>query len=499
MAKCMANMGIQPHLWLRNNVFYCRIELAKVNEKRRYLCFSLHTNNYYEALAKMNDFKDFNSKFDNLCDLYSKIKVVKRIPSISHNAYCLVLNIPDELFLSQDNDPKTIIDFVKLFTEVNQNIAKYNVQKNMLEKLQNMKDKYDLIEKNLGDKFFEKIVHVNHHEVPKHSLKYILNAMLDKANNGEAEKNRKTNFFNDIFAKLNLSDDDDYSKFHTIENIQTLSNIIVEQKDIQNDNKRQKLRYVKEFVSFACKLEPDFYKDNILMVMPTIEKTKKSERNPHIAYSKDQLKHIFDVKHDFFKDEPDMFWICMIALFTGARANANAAITLQYNDIVLKDDLWCIHFCENHSIKHLKNDASERFVPIHKQLLDLGFIDYIEHKKKKLNAVGEDFIFPKCKTKNGQYNNKYLDRYLFKFLSDIGIKDKGYDFHSFRKNASLAMQSARLISTIINAIIGWEGKGTMEQSYSNYDLQQINEELNKFSYDFLQPEFDKWKKIMGKK
>lgn len=56
----MANMGIQPHLWLRNNVFYCRIELAKVNEKRRYLCFSLHTNNYYEALAKMNDFKDFN-------------------------------------------------------------------------------------------------------------------------------------------------------------------------------------------------------------------------------------------------------------------------------------------------------------------------------------------------------------------------------------------------------------------------------------------------------
>ena len=136
---------------------------------------------------------------------------------------------------------------------------------------------------------------------------------------------------------------------------------------------------------------------------------------------------------------------------------------------------------------------------LYKQLLDLGFIDYIEYKKKKLNAVGEDFIFPKCKTKNGQYNNKYLDRYLFKFLSDIGIKDKGYDFHFFRKNASLAMQSARLISTIINAIIGWEGKGTMEQSYSNYDLQQINEELNKFSYDFLQPEFDKWKKIMGKK
>lgn len=71
--------------------------------------------------------------------------------------------------------------------------------------------------------------------------------------------------------------------------------------------------------------------------------------------------------------------------------------------------------------------------------------------------------------------------------------------HSFRKNASLTLQSAGLINSIINAIIGWEGIGTMEQSYSNYDLKKINEELNKFSYDYLQTEFDEWKKIMEKK
>ena len=58
------------------------------------------------------------------------------------------------------------------------------------------------------------------------------------------------------------------------------------------------------------------------------------------------------------------------------------------------------------------------------------------------------------------------------------------------------MQSARLIPTIINAIIGWEGEGTMGQSYSNYDLNQVNEELNKFSYAYLQDEFKYWKKVM---
>ena len=127
----------------------------------------------------------------------------------------------------------------------------------------------------------------------------------------------------------------------------------------------------------------------------------------------------------------------------------------------------------------MKNEATERIVPIHKQLLDLGFIDYVNRKKAKLNAENDDFIFPKCKTSGGQYNNKYIQRYLFEFLQTIGVKDINHDFHSFRKNASLAMQSAGLINSIINAIIGWEGEGTMEQSYSNFDLKQIKAEYEK--------------------
>lgn len=105
----------------------------------------------------------------------------------------------------------------------------------------------------------------------------------------------------------------------------------------------------------------------------------------------------------------------------------------------------------------------------------------------------------KCITSGGQFNNKYIQRHLFKFFSEIGVKDKTHDFHSFRKNASLTLQSAGLINSIINVIIGWEGIGTMEQSYSNYTITRINDELNKFSYDYLQTEFDEWKKIMNTK
>ena len=500
-ANCDAQIKFKPHLWLRNGVFYCRMELPRKNNKRRYCRYSLYTTNYYEALSKMVELNDFNDKFNKLCQLYSQIKVIPkyRDRSMPSGLYGLVLTIPDELYLSKDNDPKTIIDFMNLLNEVNQNIGKYNVQKEIADKLKAMEGKYKLCEKSLNPELLAQIQkNIMVAEPPKHTLQYILDSMLLKAQNGESETKRKTNFLTTIFENLNLSLSDDYSKFHNADNIQKISKDILAQKDVKNDNKRQKLRYIKEFVNFACKLEPDFYKDNILISLPNIEKTKRSERQPHLPYSEAQLKEIFNPEHTFFNDEPDMFWICMIALFTGARRNA--ATTIQYKNVIFKDNLWCIHFCEDTdaevNIKHLKNEATERIVPIHKQLLDLGFVDYVNRKKAKLNAKDDDFIFPKCKTSGGQYNNKYIQRYLFEFLQTIGVKDINHDFHSFRKNASLAMQSAGLINSIINAIIGWEGEGTMEQSYSNYDLKKINEELNKFSYAYLQDEFKYWKKIM---
>lgn len=63
--------------------------------------------------------------------------------------------------------------------------------------------------------------------------------------------------------------------------------------------------------------------------------------------------------------------------------------------------------------------------------------------------------------------------HLSPFFMDIKVKtnnNDGFDFHSFRKNISIAMQDAGVGGTYINDIIGWEGKNTMEQSYSNHTL-----------------------------
>lgn len=61
---CMANcMAEKIHLQLRNKVFYYRVELPRVNNKRRYKIISLHTQNYFEAKEKIKQMVELEENF----------------------------------------------------------------------------------------------------------------------------------------------------------------------------------------------------------------------------------------------------------------------------------------------------------------------------------------------------------------------------------------------------------------------------------------------------
>jgi len=336
--------------------------------------------------------------------------------------------------------------------------------------------------------------------VPVRKISEILESMLLKAGNKAEETARKKNTLEKLLKEVGLTVDSDYSELHNVKTIEAISKNVIAKTDLKGDIKIKRMRYIKELLTRGHNIDPDNYRLNIIDSIPNIEKTRKIDKNPHLPYSTEQLLEMFDSKYQFFKDNPDVFFACLIAMFTGARVNA--AVTLTYDDILVKDGIDCIQFIENHEIKKLKNEASERIVPVNPQLLEIGFIDYVRRRQSTLKAKGSDFIFPKCKTKGNKYNNKFIDRSLFPFLVEIGIKAKSGDslgFHSYRKNANIGMEKAGISGTFINSIIGWEGKDTREQSYSNYTLSEIKEQVDRFSYDFLSDHFAKWKVIMSKK
>lgn len=496
MANCMAN---KIYIQLRNKIFYYRVELPRVNNKRRYKIISLHTQNYFEAKERIKQMVALEEKFVRLQRLFNNLIFEK-----ADNSDIVTIVSPfDKKRLSKRNDVKDVSELYSLYCSMAQDI------KNLTEEKQTLIKKIESLEGIIKEFIgplntmmaeFNKAKPVNPvPEVSSHTIAKVLESMLllKQATNRPVYQNRKKQTIVNLLTNAGLSLEDDYLKFHNVEMIEKISKDIINNPSLKNDVKKMKVRYLKELATCGHNINPDLYKANIINNFPQIENTRRIDKNPHLPYTKDQLLEIFNPKHTYFKENPDAFWACMIALFTGARINA--AITLQYKDILVKDGINCIQFRSDHKIKQLKNEASERLVPIHKQLLDLGFVDYVNKQKAKSKAKDDDFIIKKCQTKSGEYNNKFFTRELSPFFTDIKVKTgnhDGYDFHSFRKNLSIALQDAGVGATYINDIIGWEGKTTMEQSYSNHTLAQINNEMKKFSYYFLKPHFAKWKRII---
>jgi len=525
VAKWDAHQCSAPiHLWLRNNIFYCRMELPRIAGKRRYKRISLHTNNYYEARTLMNEQQELLNNINELRRLYKQL------------SFADSTGVDFPFFDDSPSHDLPIGNFGLGNSSFLRKISKYN-SKNLLERIWGLFKKLEPQEKQLPDDVQKMVITIRaskdvfnqkinitiepnsenqpviqsiltqtstavvNNPTPKHTIQEILDAMLLKANNKKASNIRKKNIVIKLLSEVGLSPKDDYSKLHDIKVIDRISSNISNIKDIKNGGKKTRLACIKELVTCACNMEPDIFSTKVIANLPRIKKDNPRTAKVHLPYEKDQLLHIFDPTHPFFKQNPDCFWVCMIGLFTGARANA--ALTLQYDDIINENGLDCIHFQSNHKAKQLKNQASERKVPIHHQLLDLGFLDYVKRKKAKRKATGTDFIFDDAVSKKSQeYNNKYIMRTINPFLKEIGIKQQnhdGYDFHSFRKTVSIALQDARIPNSYINSIIGWEGKGTMEESYSNHTLSKIKEKLDTLEYDFLKPHFAKWKKFMSKK
>lgn len=498
--KCMANcMANKIYIQLRNKIFYYRVELPRVNNKRRYKIISLHTQNYFEAKERIKQMVALEEQFVRLQRLFNNLIFEK----VDNSDVMAVVSPFDKKRLSKRNDVKDVSELYSLYCSMAQDIKNLTKEKQaLIKKIESLES---VIKEFIGPlntmmAEFNKAKPVNPvQETTSHTITKVLESMLllKQATNRPVYQNRKRQTIVSLLTNAGLSLEDDYLKFHNVEMIEKISKDIINNPSLKNDVKKMKVRYLKELATCGYNINPDLYKANIINNFPQIENTKRIDKNPHLPYKKEQLLEMFNPKHTYFKDNPDAFWACMIALFTGARINA--AITLQYKDILVKDGIDCIQFRSDHKIKQLKNEASERLVPIHKQLLDLGFVDYVNKQKAKSKAGDTDFIIKKCQTKSGEYNNKFFTRELSPFFTDIKVKTgnlDGYDFHSFRKNLSIALQDAGVGTTYINDIIGWEGKTTMEQSYSNHTLAQINDEMNKFSYDFLKPHFAKWKKII---
>lgn len=101
--------------------------------------------------------------------------------------------------------------------------------------------------------------------------------------------------------------------------------------------------------------------------------------------------------------------------------------------------------------KRLKTEASERIVPVHQTLLGLGFMRYVEQRRRSDHLKLFPDIDPGSKGKRAVAFSKWFTQ----FLRASGAYRERTSFHSFRHNFRDEMRATRIDHDIAMILGGW--------------------------------------------
>lgn len=181
------------------------------------------------------------------------------------------------------------------------------------------------------------------------------------------------------------------------------------------------------------------------------------------GFRSDELEKLFGALGEFRADDPTMFWVPALALYTGARAGEICQLSAE--DVVEVDGVWCLDLSEFDAdgrrveTKRLKTTDSERFVPLHPHLLEVGLLPFVRKK-----AGGR--LFPDLTPgPKGSYSHNFSKRFG-RFKKRVGFAEPALVFHSFRHGFRDACRDAGISDETGAALGGWAA-GNQAAKYGN--------------------------------
>lgn len=161
------------------------------------------------------------------------------------------------------------------------------------------------------------------------------------------------------------------------------------------------------------------------------------------------------------------YWVPLIMLYSGARPAEIAQLAV--SDVRQDHRHWIMDITETtddddeeENIKSVKTEGSRRVVPVHQELVKLGFLDYHADMKK----AGQSRLFPLAeRNSRGQMIADY-SREFGRYLTRIGLKSgRGVSLYSFRHGAFDAMRRAGYLDEQFNFIFGHVSGNKVTRGY----------------------------------
>jgi integrase len=171
------------------------------------------------------------------------------------------------------------------------------------------------------------------------------------------------------------------------------------------------------------------------------------------------------------------YWIPLLLYYTGARLEEVAQLAARdvrcdagvyYLNILNADD-------EDDEGRGVKTDGSRRDVPLHPDLVALGFVCYAE-------SVPQDGqLFPSLKmSPAGYYGTNFAKRWANYLRATVGLVSTAHPCHGFRHTFKTLCREARIDEDAQDAITGHLGENRVARGYGEMPLTRLAADLAAF-------------------
>lgn len=184
------------------------------------------------------------------------------------------------------------------------------------------------------------------------------------------------------------------------------------------------------------------------------------------------------------------FWLPILALYTGARPNELCQI--EPRRIIMHNDRWHIDLLtiyDQNEIEHalkglpkeekaavklqLKTASARRQIPIHDDLIKIGFIDFVDQRRDHPKYAR---LFPALKPDRYGYYWAAVGKRLNLDIGRAGAKAEDTSFYSFRHNFAAALVRAKAPERTKDRIMGHLIIGA-QGHYGNAKLEDVETDV----------------------
>lgn len=223
------------------------------------------------------------------------------------------------------------------------------------------------------------------------------------------------------------------------------------------------------------------------------------EQSERTSFDSSDLNTLFAApvftQHDYPEGGrgPAAFWLPLLALFNGARQAELAGLTVA--DIRAEPETGAPLFyitLQATRGKRLKTKASQRVIPVHPELVKLGFLEFVEEVRR---ASGADaFLFPLVAPKSARDRSGVAaySKWFGRYLRAQGVTDTAKVFHSFRHGFKDALRKASPDEELRDALAGHKGPKSVARDYgakemlTRFGIELLKDAVEKVAYQGLE-------------